>query len=57
MNGLSHFILDSIYTELRDAPTDARNAYFKIKVGGHNFQTIRFKRHGIYNEWFYMKLV
>ena len=54
MNGLSHFILDSIYTELRDAPTDARNAYFKIKVGRHTFKTIIFKRKTENHNWVYI---
>lgn len=55
MNGeLSMFILDCIRAELRASPCYARNAYFKIKVGGHQFQTIVFKRKTENHNWVYI---
>ena len=51
---MSYFILNSIYTELRGSPRYARNAYFKIKVGGHTFKTVIFKRKSEFDKWVYI---
>lgn len=54
MNGLSHFILDCIRAELRGSPTYATRAQFQIKVGGHQFKTIIFKRKTENHKWVYI---
>jgi hypothetical protein len=54
MNNVSISILNNIRDELRNAPTRARNAYFKINVGGHNFKTIHFNRKSEFDDWVYM---